>query len=1667
MDKDGGGLRMRSRASIGLVLGIAMLVSLGLWLGCERKGDIVPSSTGPGELLYFDSVRVSRQSLAPSEQLEIDAHVLSEAGHNGVGVAVRFSANKGYFLGTDMDTTVSTDSDGWARATYVAPEDTGTVTLRAELISMEEQVTYPIYVTSTGQPLEGQLYLWVDADTLFADNGLSSVPVHARLRNSSNNPIGGAIISFSTTQGTIQSPITTDSATGVATTALYSGVTPGVARVRASYGAVRDSVDVVFVEPYPAASIVVNAMPQQITAGVDSSRIRAVVYDAQGQPVADNTLVIFTTDHGTLSYAQRRTVSGVVTTTLYAPPSTGVARVTANCGAGVNAYADVDITPGPLALILLVPESDSLYADNSSTTPIDVYAKDAFGNAANEGTPISFVAYGGSITPSATVDEAGYVQVTFQAGLAAGPAAVIASNGSVQSSVSIYLMPTPAASISLSVSPAQILADGSSTANLTALVLDEESRPVSDGTIVTFRASLGVLGGGGEAVSGTGWGAAMKLQGNSVGKMSRAHSSGSSRMSRGPRQVGGAPTQSVYTATTQSGYAHAILTSSTTAGVDTVVASLNELSDEQHVTFTAGSAALVSIEAAEDILPADGISSTQLTIRVHDQFGNSVGAGTGVSVETSLGSVFPEQGHTNAQGEFSSQLLTGRTTGIAALTAQSGSAVGYGEVEFVAPNVAVVAVEASATSILADGVSTALLIAYVADANEVPIYGQRVSWEAGTGIGEVYPAYSVTDSAGFAQAIFRSGASVQDASQQATARVGTYSDDVVIAMRGVSVSVTAQDEAIPANGQSTTEIHAQVRETTSFIGVAGVNVAFATTLGSIPAVAVTNSSGVATAALTAAPTVGTATITASYGDTLSASTQVRMISTSGNSVMLTAGSPTLLGDGLSSTPLQAYVEDEQGTPVAGEQVTFAIQSGVGGVAPPVAMTGSDGYASSVYVAGAVVRDTVTTVQASISNGTSTTAISLRGITIYCVGSPATIVADGHSTAMIQVHLFETTRMIAISHAEIYFGTSLGTIPNESETNFSGLAVVTLTSGTIPGNALVIARYGNELADSTQITFAVSEPTHIQVTANPTTILADNVSTSTITVNVTDQGGNPVPDGTQIHFYIPPNSGSIENLRTTTNGVATNVLTSSVVPDTVGLLVWAEQDPSVRDSVRVTYVVGTPAIVQLTAQTDTLKADGISVDTVCATVMDVVGHRLSNVEVTFDATIGSISHSRTTGGNGVACVPFSSPVTGIATITATAGTGEAYFTVYLVPGCPWSIQMDYNPHSVGVRESGRNETLLITATVKDASNNRVVDGTPVYFDIYSQPITDPDSMGSLSSVDSIPTINGQANVSYTSGYRSGTVRIRARSYGVCEGEPYNVSAVTTEILIFAGPPYIEDIYNPDGCGYFNTSHLKVMTSPCDLVGWSAVGDSVRIIAIVGDKWNNPVTEGTAVYFTTSGGVISTATGYTDANGFASVTLFGGNPMPTLNRWRNTLQDPNLGGPFNCWGDPMRDGYAKVLATSEGVTENNQSAIVWASCDVRFTAPYDNIEILEVTVNGDPEERTMYIGQNALITFWLWEGGNNWPIDSESEVHLSASAGMTYPNQFTIGCPGDTLYTMSFFNNLTTQDDATSTPVLIEVESKNGNLWAFTETFLLLPQMPPTMPPGGEGEGHAER
>lgn len=2019
---------MQRRLPVQFWLPMGALLSVALWYGCEQKGDLSPVSSARDNLAFIDTIIIDPPVIIPQASAWIEARVVNEQQEPAPGENVRFTATRGSFGTAGADTTVVTDNYGHARTSYIAPADTGNVSLHVELLSMQATQTRSLPIRYDGIDVNGLVSLIADDDTLFADNGASTTQVRARVRTANNNPVGGVEVEFSTSRGVITSPAITDAQSGTAVATLTSTESIGTAMVIARYNDNADTVFVNFMEPYEASSIQVNTSLSTMNAGVDSAVVSARVLGEDGQTLQSNVLVTFTANAGSFSAQAVTTVEGIAQTTFRAPVTAGDITIIASTGS-VTGNTNVTINPGALASLTLDAMSDSLWADNSSETTIRALARDTYGNPALAGTIVSFSTIGGSISVSASTDAQGYASATFRAGLNPGNATVTALNGSIQGSTSIYLQATEAAQITLTVTPRQLVADGQASATLRAHVIDSENRPVSNGTVVTFTSELGQLSGFAALTRSGGDNRMWKYTNSSMAKeQNKSFALNNTKITRGPDRRG-YPTSSIFSAVTEDGFAVATLVSATTTGEDLLTASTNNLSAEETASYIAGTAASVEVIPGTTTLPADGVSSTQVVCRVYDSFGNPLRGGVAVSMTSTIGTLSPGSGFTNASGTFTTNLTTSRQVGHCAIVANAGEASGYGEVEFSAPDVAGLVLSTNEPSLLADGTSSAIVTLRVRDEFNQPISGRDVEWSLGAGIGSMQPVTTTTDSLGLATARFYSGASATDESQQINAEVDGETTSYALTMRGVTVLINVPDDILPADGVTTSEVRATVRETSSAVAVSGVPVRFAasagaieqfaqtnesgiatavyqtaeepgdvnvsatygnelraqttltltnteaetivitigdqellangisttevhalvldegsnpvpntvvtftaigagsfiptsvlsnedgiatsifesaastedvsapfevaierdaiqdtlqllgvslsvtssvsilpangvatatvtvnlretsstvaipgaellcgTTLGSVPALVMTSDAGVGTFTFTAGTEVGQASIVVRYGDQLRDTVAIQMFSPSPSGLELTSESNSLLGDGISTTGMSCRLVDQSGQPIANVPIVWSA-NGPGSLTNGTTYTNTEGYASNLFRSAGRVTDAQTTVRvnsqsasdsvvivnrgvtiqatsqyatmpangqsvnaiqvhvrettslvavsnanvsfgstlgyianagvtdesgiatadltASASSGTAMvvctvspqlgdtvsvnmyaptpqsvsvvpqsssiradgitsmpvtatvydamgvplagipvtwtasgigftpvvtttgaqgttllmftppgrsaniatsltaaagtsqgfTSLTLRGVTVSASAIPDMVIADGNSTSEIRVHVYETASMIAIPEATVYFGTNRGTVPESAMTDASGVATVTLQASTQTGTANVSATYGQTLTSSTNVTFAASTPTTLSLTASPTILFADNNSSSTLVANVTDQNGNPVPNGTQVRFNIPPQSGTLENLRTTVSGVATNSLISSSSPDTFYVTAWAEDNPLVRDSAQIIYRVGDPSIVILSASVDSLRADGIATDSVTARVTDAVGHPLPNVEVQFATTIGNITASRVTDTQGNATVPFSSSQTGTAIVTATAGAVSANYTLYLLPGNPNSIQLSFTPNSVGVRGSGRNETLLITATVRDANNNPVLDGTEVFFNINNS----PGGGDFLSSTGAIPTINGQATVAYNSGTVSGTARVRA----VCS----NISAVSTEILIYAGPAFIESIAN--GC---QTSHMALGASPCNMFGMDVVGESVELVCLVGDRYNNPVTPGTAVYFTTSGGVVTTATGYTDSAGFARVTLYSGNPLPTVSRWLNTLTDPNLGTSILCSDVPDRDGMAKVIVKTAGVDATGDSVWVWATTNVIFDHSQPILNIREATVNGDPDERTLYIGENALVRFSLYDL-NFWPMVQGTTISFSASTGNVYPSEITLGCPGDTTYTVSFFNNLTTNDDDAATPVLINVEAEYGAAYAFTETFTLRAQFPTAAAPPSSGDG----
>jgi hypothetical protein len=410
---------------------------------------------------------------------------------------------------------------------------------------------------------------------------------------------------------------------------------------------------------------------------------------------------------------------------------------------------------------------------------------------------------------------------------------------------------------------------------------------------------------------------------------------------------------------------------------------------------------------------------------------------------------------------------------------------------------------------------------------------------------------------------------------------------------------------------------------------------------------------------------------------------------------------------------------------------------------------------------------------------------------------------------------------------------------------------------------------------------------------------------------------------------------------------------------------------------------------------------------------------------------------------------------------------------VVPGGPNSIVLRFSPKAIGVRETGQNQTAIIEAEVRDAKNNPVVDGTEVTFSIVHGP-GGGESLSPSPADMPIPTVGGLARASISSGTISGNVRIEA-SVTTDGGD---IVAKASEILIHAGPPYMENRE------VYASTHLTIAAEQLNI--WRTLGTTNISIAVF-DKYHNPVQEGTAVYLTTSGGGVSTHTAYTDAQGKAQVILTGGNPQPLIYKYYygELMQDPNdltviLPGPVeynvpeapggveyllpnfegslvaNSMADSFatspryhgnnavmeydsleNDGVARIIAYTEGHDLAGNTIRAWDQITVVYSGFVDYEDNTETTLAGD----TLHLGQAATFIFSLMDDNGN-PIESNSTISASLTnevdAKLTWTEINTGNGWGKVYYSLTVINNVDpTKPNPKTGPTNIKISWSNDH------------------------------
>ncbi|MBN1294488.1 MAG: Ig-like domain-containing protein [Candidatus Latescibacteria bacterium] len=1353
------------------------------------------------------------------------------------------------------------------------------------------------------------------------------------------------------------------------------------------------------------------------TNGTYGIGVSAIVSDVNRNKVADGTVVNFSLkgDVGVIA-DQVSTSDGVAATTLTYSPSDAGKEVTVTASSGGIQDTKTVILPGQegtLATLNVSPKVSSVVADGESNVTLSIFLADTNGQPLSNRTVYCSTDIG-TIQPSAITGDPSNadaapgkatIRYTSMASWEDRVANVKVISGVIEEYVVINLK---GITLDITADPEELPSDGQTKSIINVLVKETTSHIPLTSKEVNFGASDGFIEG------------SKFTDGSGVAR-------------------------STFTAGYNPGIAYIFVSFGSTL-VDSLTVNINEVV-----------ARGIELFASPSQIPANGISTSVITALLRDDNFNPV-VGENIIFSTDIGTITAADS-TDENGRAEATLVSERKNGEAMVTAKYKKHIETIPVSFTGVKISV---SATPENLFAGGDEETNVTAYVKDAAEVPIVGTDVKF--------VWYLEDVLIGEKVAKSDVQGRASIPISSSEAgRAKIVINGagavDSTYVTFTRLQFSIDSEEASIPTGGKELI-IWAQLYDTVEEKYVDNANVEFFTTLGTITSNTTTNTDGKAFATLTSGNTAGIVTVSAStkYGEyRVSAEKKFTFINAAPDSVNLKVDA-NIVAVGGGNSELIAIVTDEFGNPVPDALVSFKVLQGPAGgefIHPAIVTTGPSGIASTYFYSGQVQSEFESVfIQAMI--GTVTSNI----VTLTIAGAPETVRpgyqtewdidgidnGDGTFSLPISALILDANSNGVVDGTTVYFkvdppeGAAISPVKT---VNSVAASTITYPSASAGKEITLTASAGGK-EGSISFTLPGFVVSYIAVSASPKTIPADGKSTSIIKATIFDKNGSSsnVPDGTTVSFLTE--GGTLDPVITkTVKGIATTTLTSDkndnryvMITAQSGVLedftwIWFEE---------VGASVNQVANIELEVDKRTIKADGVDSANITATIKTFDDQIVTiPTNITFETDIGDITTYKQSNEEGKAVAQLTSGIVGTATITAKVGNASSTTTIVVVPGDPRSVDLSFEPTSVGVVGSGRNETLLMTAHVKDNKNNPVGDGNLVKFELVGAYDTtasiSPEGVTNYES-DPVPTVNGAATVSFHSGNVAGTVRVKATVVNA-NGNPTNplVTSETTQFLVHSGPAFL-DMRNPSDP--FTDSRITVGTGPTNIFAGEIGGDNnkANIVVIVTDRYKNPVPKGTAVYFTTTGGSITTSTGYTNEDGLASVTLYAANPYPTRQN-SNIIGNPNSskGGPlffdmpladFDGNGQE-NDGIAVVTAYTEGVDHNGDEVTVWNYAPIVFSLAVDTFDV-------DAGASILYRGQSTVITITIHDINGN-PVMGKSEMTIKSSLGTLSNSSITTGSPGKTRYTVTLTNNLDPLNDTSAdTVVSVTLTSPNGNLTA---------------------------
>lgn len=667
--------------------------------------------------------------------------------------------------------------------------------------------------------------------------------------------------------------------------------------------------------------------------------------------------------------------------------------------------------------------------------------------------------------------------------------------------------------------------------------------------------------------------------------------------------------------------------------------------------------------------------------------------------------------------------------------------------------------------------------------------------------------------------------------------------------------ITVDKKTVIANGSDAATFSAVVKDANGN-AVPDVTVTWGSDKGVLSGTSsTTDASGIAT--ITLKHTVAeTAQVTAQVGTSGTVNAPAINFSADTGSATLDSGSlsvdkTTLVANNVDFATYTATVKDANGNPVPNVPVEW--KTDLGSLSGSIVQTDSNGNAS-VTLKG--TKAGIAKVTASLngaapvnaSNVTFTADSTSAGIGSGDVSVDKTIlIANGSDIATFSA-VVKDANGNPISGATVNWTTDKGTLSaGSSVSGADGIATITLND-TVTGKAQVTAQTGSTgKISAPQVEFiADNASANIgsgDVTVDKTTVIANNTDVATFSARVKDGKGNPVPN-----FVVnwKTSKGTLSGSTTMTNasGVATVTL-----KDTVAGAATVTAQSGTSSAITAPVVDFTPDSTtaaigsgDLTVDKTSIVANNTDLATYTSVVKDANGNPVPGVTVTWATDLGVISSSTSvTDSSGQTTTTLKGTQAGSAQVTASVNGGTP------VNAARVTLTADSTSAAVGSGDISVDKTTLVanatdaatySAVIKDANGN-VVPGVTVNW------TTDK---GALSASTSVTGTDGVAKITLSSKV-AGDAQVAVKI-----GSSASVNAPVVSFTADSATAGIES-------GDLTVDKTTLVANNTEFATYTA---------IVKDAGGNLV-PGVSVSWTTSNGTLSGATSSTGTDGKATITL----------------------------------------------------------------------------------------------------------------------------------------------------------------------------------------------------